>query len=264
MLRDLAKLYDFSLHGNDGEVGKVDDFYLCDEDFALPYLVVDIGSWLFGKRVLVATDALLPLRMPLWERKVLVANLTREQIKEAPELDLDQPITREAEADLRAYYGWPLYWAGSVPLGMPIATADATAYPIPEAAAELDPAPHAHNEGQHLRSTRQLHGYGIEAEDGGIGHVETLLASEDDWVLRYLVVDTRDWLPGRKVLLATKSLAEIDWSGRDIHVRLTRDQVRNAPEYHPSKPIERAHEMELLRYYGYEPYWMDNPETGAF
>jgi hypothetical protein len=79
-------------------------------------------------------------------------------------------------------------------------------------------------------------GYYIEARDGDIGHVEDLLVDEHDWAIRYIVVDTRNWLPGRKVVIATGWLERVEWATtHQIVVDLTRDQIRNSPEYDPSQ-----------------------------
>jgi len=58
-------------------------------------------------------------------------------------------------------------------------------------------------EENHLRSYKEFKGYDIEASDGKIGHVEDFILKDKTWALRYVVVDTLNWLPGgKKVILS--------------------------------------------------------------
>jgi len=106
-----------------------------------------------------------------------------------------------------------------------------------------------------LRSLGEVKGYDIAAEDGEIGHVEDLLVDDEEWTVRYLVVDTRNWLPGRKVLISPTWLVELDSEEERAVVDLKREQIENSPEYEPEKPIFRAFEASLHEGYGREGYW---------
>jgi len=106
------------------------------------------------------------------------------------------------------------------------------------------------------QSTNGLHSFKIHARDGEIGTLEDLYFDDGQWIVRYLVVDTGKWLPGRRVLIAPASVQTVDWSARTIQVNLTRDQVRNSPDAGADKPVSRQHEEELSAYYGWPSYWM--------
>jgi hypothetical protein len=107
----------------------------------------------------------------------------------------------------------------------------------------------------HLRSVREVTDYRIQAADGSIGHVEDFVAQIDPWVIRYLVIDTRNWLPGRKVLLAPAWVEKVDWPARKVHLAATREVVKNSPEFDPSEPVNREYEVRLHDYYGRPLYW---------
>ena len=92
-------------------------------------------------------------------------------------------------------------------------------------------------------------GYYIGASDGDIGHVEDLLVNEEDWTIHYLVIDTRNWLPGKKVLVATDWLQSVDWHAQKIAVDLERDRIKSSPEFDPSK-LDRAYQERLHQHYG--------------
>jgi hypothetical protein len=98
-------------------------------------------------------------------------------------------------------------------------------------------------------------GYHIQALDGEIGHVEDVLLDDSQWVARYLIVDTRNWLPGRKVVLASEWADTVSWPDEKLYVELQREQVENSPEYNPTSPPGREFEAALYGYYGLPPYW---------
>jgi len=101
----------------------------------------------------------------------------------------------------------------------------------------------------HLRSTKEVAGYHIRAQDGEIGHVEDFLYDDKDWSIRYLVVDTRNWWPGKKVLVPPSWIGEIRWEDRSLDADVVREDIRQAPAYDASKPITLGFEMQLARYY---------------
>jgi hypothetical protein len=107
----------------------------------------------------------------------------------------------------------------------------------------------------HLRSAEAVSGYYVHASDGDVGHVEDFVIDDRDWAIRYMVVDTRNWLPGKKVLVAPEWIGEISWSNSTVQVSLSRRQIENSPEYDPSRPLERPYETSLYDYYGRPRYW---------
>ena len=106
----------------------------------------------------------------------------------------------------------------------------------------------------HLRSVNDTIGYHLEAIDGAIGHVEDFLIDEDDWSVRYLVVDTRNWWPGKKVVIAPSWISDVSWTRSQVVVDLTREAIKGSPAYDPSVPWNPAYAMELHDYYGRPRY----------
>ena len=108
----------------------------------------------------------------------------------------------------------------------------------------------------HLRSAREVAGYHIQASDGSIGHVEDFIVDDATWDLCYLVVDTGNWLPGRKVLISPQWVVEpISWIESTVNVVLTREQVKESPVFDPTAPVNREYETRLYDYYGRPTYW---------
>jgi hypothetical protein len=97
---------------------------------------------------------------------------------------------------------------------------------------------------------KEVTGYHIEAKDGAIGHVEGFILDDEDWMIRYMVVDTRSWLPGKKVLIAPCLIRSVHWDESKVCLDLSRELVEGGPEYDPSAPVNREYEKRWYDYYG--------------
>lgn len=248
MLHSLSDLQGYDILATDGSLGSVHDFYFDDRYWTIRYLVVDTGSWLPGRKVLIASSA---AKTPDHERRTLSVSLTRQQIEDSPDVGPDLPLSRQHEIDLHDYYRWSYYWA-PFPAGAAMA-------PVPPPAPVDTPYAQDTVAGDpNLRSVREVTGYYIAAEDGDMGHVEELIGDDERWLIPYFVVDTRNWLPGRKVLAATSWIDSVGWNESQIRVRLTRDAIKNSPEYDPSQPLTREDEERLHRHYERRGYWEDH------
>lgn len=245
MLFSLHAIKGYALHTTEA-LGSVKDSLFDDRTWTVRYFVVDTGTWLPGRQVLISPAA---AGTPDWDTHTVPTNLTTEQVEQSPPVEEDMPVSRSLEAELAAYYGWIPYWETPYPLftGLrPTLTEDPRAQQ-PEAA-PADPT---------LRSVNEVTGYRVEARDGEIGHVEDFIADTEGvgWRIRYLVVDTRNWLPGRKVLIAPEWIRTLDWGQRHVTTDHRREEIENAPPYDPSAPVNREYEIRLYDYYGRPTYW---------
>lgn len=258
MLRKLDDIRGFTIAATDDEIGSVDDFYFDDKTWDIRYVVVDTGPWIFGRQVLVAP---LAVRSLDWNTGILSVNLTKEQVENSPHIAADQPVSRQHEIDLHRHYEWPGYWYVAPGMTAPVASlGSAHAAPISPASIGAAEAPaQATSEvdrgDPHLRSAKEVLGYNIQATDGDIGHVEDFFAGENDWKIHYMMVDTRNWLPGRKVLVGTDWIERIDWIKQDLFVNITQEQVKDSPEYNPTTELTRTYEEDLHNYYRFKGYW---------
>jgi hypothetical protein len=245
MLRSVKSLRGYTIAAKDDTIGKVDDLFFEETSWVTRYLVVDTGSWLTGRRVLISPVS---LEQPVTKEKIIPANLTRAEVENSPDIEADKPISRQAEIELHQFYNWAPYWIGigfSPPVTAP--TEEDKKKAVAAAKERVDSV---------LRSTRKVTGYRIHATDGEIGHAEDFILADQDWVLRYLVVDTKNWLPGRKVLISPNWIEKISWSDSEVYVDLLREQIESSPRFNPSTPINQEYEIRLYDYYGRPKYWI--------
>lgn len=240
MLRSTSSLKKYHIKATDGTLGKVKDLLFDDQLWVTRYLLADSSAWLPGRWVLIVPSA---LGEPNWETGELPVELTKEQVNNSPGVEEDQPVSRQREAELHTYYRWNPYWSGPT-VGAPIVPPAR----IPETAAD-GPGD------SHLRSVTEVTGYHIAATDGEIGHAEDFIIEDDTWWFRYIVVDTKNWLPGRKVLVSLRWIRKIDWSQHMVEIDLTREQIKASPHYDPTAAVNRRYEEQLFDFYGRPRYW---------
>ncbi len=107
----------------------------------------------------------------------------------------------------------------------------------------------------HLRSAREMAGYHIEATDGSIGHVRDLVVDDETWHIRYMVIATANWWPGKSVLVSPHWATRIAWLDRKVEVGMTRAAVRASPEWSTTYPVDADYAEELARHYQGIPGW---------
>ncbi len=224
MKRSLDDVTGFTLHAIDGEIGRCRDFLFDDRDWVVRYMVADTHKWLPGGRKVVISPV--SLGAPEWSEKELPVNLTRERIEHSPPLEDHATVSRQYEINLFNYYGYGYYWMGPEVWGPSI-------YPTPLMDVDKKPA-FANDVPQenHLRSANEINGYHIQASNGQIGHVDDFVLNDETWAIDYLVIDTRNWLPGgQKVLITPKSVTNIDWAENKVFVELSEEAIKNSPSF---------------------------------
>ena len=250
MLTNAEFVEDLAIHATDGELGTVNEFYFDDESWGIRYLTVKTGSWLSGREVLISPISVIGVD---WPAKRLDVALTKKQVENSPDIDTHQPVSRQHEADYSAYYGYNYYWGGPFlwgPVYRPMDLKSASSGAGKESA------------DSHLRSSKEVTGYHIEAKDGEIGHLEGFVIDDEAWALRYVEVATRNWLPGKKVLVSPAWIERVGWRESKIYVGLFREAIEKAPEYLMSEPLTREYETRLYFHYGRPPYWTGEGDAG--
>lgn len=254
MLKPASGFKGLSIAASDGDIGSIKDLYFDDLSWTIRYLVVDTGTWLPGRQVLIS-----PLSVRAAATDTVMVDLTRAQVENSPPVEADKPVDRQQEETLSRYYNYRYYWEGPYRWGL-LAYPGIPPVPAPVASdpvvAEMAARDREGMEGDpSLRSARDVSGYYIAARDADIGHVDDFLVDDRAWAIRYLVVDTRNWWPGKKVVLSPEWIDTVSWPDSRVYVDLRTDQIKAAPEYDPTIPFKRDYETRLFEHHGRRKYW---------
>jgi hypothetical protein len=249
MLRSLKELERYTVSATDANVGSVVNFLLDDACWSVRYLVVATGPLVDDRRVLISP---ISFRQAAWMSHSFHLALTMDKIKNSPPVDVDAPISRDYERDYCHYYGYPYYWGSSGLWGKDDRPGALAAGRWNEARAE-HPARAA---GQvHLRSTREVGGYHFQGSDEAIGRVEDFLVDDTTWQVRYMAIDTSSWWFGKKVLIAPHWASRIDWAERKVYLDVSRQAIKDSPEWNGTAAIARTYETRLYAHYGHPVFW---------
>lgn len=265
MLRSIQNLEKLAVQATDGLIGKVSNFYFDDEKWIVRYLVVETGTWLSSRKVLISPIA---IGDPNWTADALPVSITTEQVKSSPDIDTDKPVSRQQEIGYLRYYGYPHYWQGTGVGGgglypgaiLPgaeynLTSAEYLATQADRIRSEAERAPRNEDD-PHLRSCNAVISYQIYASDGDIGHVQGMLVNDQSWAIRYIIVNTSNWWLGHQVLIAPQWINDVSWPEERVSVDLSRQAVRDAPPYDSSVPLDRDQELRIFKHYGRASYWM--------
>lgn len=234
MIRTLENILGYRIVARDGEIGKVQDFFIDDSLWRLRYIVAETGSWMSRQRVLLSLAALGEIRS---ERRAFHVNLSREQVSGAPGIDTDKPVSRQQELMMNNHYGWPAYWS---PDGFTISES------MPAAMNRTKKIDGDH----HLRSFREISSYAIKCGEVRLGKVEDFVFDDADWSLRSLVMRRDSWLESRRIALPAGTITELSWSDRTLGVDVVDSDLPNNEPFNYNEPVNREECVMYFDYYG--------------
>ena len=252
MLMNTSLLKGLVIRATDGEIGTVDRFYFDGDTWAIRYLIVETGGWLGGRPVLISPISVLHTD---WKAKRLDVALTKKQVENCPGVDTHQPVSRRHEAAYLDYYGYSYYWGGPYVWG-PTFYPAGLAIPTLASTESMADRIQTESEDSHLRSSEAVTGYRVGASDGEIGHVDGFVMDDEAWAIRYVEVATRNWWPGKKVLVSPEWIERVSWTDSKVYAGLSREAIKCAPEYVEALPVNREYENRLHSHYGRPPYWL--------
>ena len=250
MLITASGIKGYAIQASDGSIGTVADFLFDDDSWLVRWLVVDTGTWLSGRKVLLP-PFVLGHADPA--KRMFPVKLTMSQVKGSPGVSTEKPVSRQMEFTVYDYYGWRPYWGNGFYMGgFGYAGDNWTGAPHSAFRRRQEEllANQGNNDDPHLRSVEEVTGYHIKANDGEIGHIETMLVEDADWSIHYLVVDTKNWWPAKKVLISPSSVHDIDWSGRLVSLDIDRQRIKTSPEYDELATVDRNYERRFRGHYG--------------
>jgi uncharacterized protein YrrD len=192
MLWNIKELSGYNVKATDGEVGKVHDIIFDKRDWAIHFLIVDLGDWVLdtgdwipGRQVLVSSTA---FGQPNKAIRLFPVTLTKGGVEHNPGVE----IIRQDGSDPRFY------------------------------------------------SMKSILGRHIQANDGEIGYAEDIIIDDERWKVHFIVVNTGNWWPGKKVLVAPIWISLIALDEPRIYTKLTQETIQNSPEFNTSTMLDRS------------------------
>jgi hypothetical protein len=235
MMLNIRGLVGCVLDGRDGIVGEITSFYFDDRDWIVRYALVGTVARAASRQVFVPPCV---FQVSDWCSGIMRTDLTREQIKRSPAIDVARPLSRRQEMAIIQYYEMPVYWRMAARAAVSV-----SGFPGKAAGAAVGyPA---------LHSTREIFGCPVKGRDGEIGVLEDLLIDEVSWAVIYAVVNTGVGAVDRKVLLPPRWVERVDRGTPTVCVALARQTVTQSPAYDPLLPVTRIVEEKLFDYYGF-------------
>ncbi len=248
MLWNASVLKGYAIAASDGRIGTVRDVLFDDRSWQIRWLVVDTGTWLSGR-----TAFLTPMMMGRLDSKGLAfrIELTLQQVKDSRDVDIDRPMSRHMEPICEFHDGRLNLSTGLVAANHGYADAGLTRAPAQTSLPRhKEKSVTQRAADPHLRSVETVNGYHIHANDGEIGHVVDFLLEDDDWSIHYLLADTKNWWPGKMVLISPRSVRKIGWGTKMVNLDVDRQRVKNSPAYDASTRVDEAYDDAFLAYYG--------------
>lgn len=226
MQRSLNDLIGAAIGATDGEFGKLTDLYFDDKGWILRYAVVDTNKWLPGGKVLLSLES---FGMPNREGDVFSVNLTQQQVKEAPSLGEDHPVSRQQEAKMLKHLNIPPFRSGGdfLPDDKVAEQHAGTGAIQPTAGAiqenmEYDP---------HLKSLNEIKDYHLRGGTEDLGDVHDLVVQDNGWTVEYIIADTGKLLKSRRIALETSCVVKVDWEASEIAVDFDKKSIDELAEY---------------------------------
>lgn len=237
------------------DAGKVEQFLIDDRNWVIRYIVINLKEDHKYIRKLLS-----PLVVHMLSSDVLQVNVSVEQLDSSPDVDTAESVSRQMEEMLHAYYSWPCYWlypdgynllGGALYPGLSIPFTYPAAGWGDECVEILPLETHMENtpSSSHLRLTNEVIGYRLVAADGEIGQVTDIFIDDKKWRLKYLVIDTGHFFPGRKVLIPIELVKGIEWMNGTVSVNVSKSIILEGPSYNQAFPVTSGYESRISGYY---------------
>lgn len=216
----------FTLQAIDGTVGELSDLLFDDKTWHVRWLVMDSGTWLSGRKILIHPSS---LQHPESETATLRVQLTRSQVRNSPVIDTDAPISLQMERSLSSYYGYDPdangAWCRS---GAQTTPPDGASGPSGGSVAGTIARKRPKAAEPHLRSVAEVEGYRIRASDGDAGFLKNVVIDDEAWCVHDIVIDVPTWWSVKHVVIPTSAVERISWSERCIRLGMNREHIKTS------------------------------------
>lgn len=246
MLLSLKELTGFAIQAQNGEIGKVNDFYFDGKDWVVRYLIDKMGFGPLGRQVLIAPAS---IEKAQWDQKNVLVSLLRGQVEKSPSIDQEKLLSKDAAQKQNNDEQWPSYMIGSDLL-------NETDYSLTVSPLLIGQPMKRSNQGDkqsdepNLHSCADVMGYQMSTNNGDLGFVDDFIVDDKNWAIHYLVIDAKKGLGGKKILIAPDKIDWISWKKKKVSVSMDKEKIRACPNFDLSLPVK--HEYEALLYEQYE------------
>jgi uncharacterized protein YrrD len=235
MLKNIDGIYGQKLEASDGDLGHVRDFYFDDKTWKVRYIIVDTGSWLTSRTVMVSPQAFGNFDQ---DGGAFLVNLTRRQIEDSPSIESHLPVSEQYERAYSKYFGWAAYREECSTEDMPNYQADGS-----NSALENDDlnSKHKRTDDFRLRSTQVVASYDVQGIDGWIGRVSSFLLDIKTWTIREMIVESGHWFSKKKILVRPVFIDRISFTDSKVFVSLTMLEIQRTGENKEAKTAIFSH-----------------------
>ena len=244
------KLFDLKVQASDGELGKVNDALIDERSWMLRYLVAETGGWLFGRKVLISPVA---FSEPDASGGLLPVHMTKDEVKDSPEITVDPPLSRDQETRYHDHYRWPYYWGGGgIPgggLGYIGVAPEAAFVGDTSVGPDISPLP-AEDRDPSLRSAKTLIGYDLAIGQDKVAKIEDVVLDTERWSVAW-VVGTLNEGDGQRLLLPVEivQLQDVD---QPVLLDTRQESLSSAPRYDESVEDDAAFYESVSKHYRHE------------
>ena len=232
-LRTGKQLRHGKIEAVDGDIGSLRDVYFDDRSWRTRYLVIDTAKWLFGRKVLISPEAILPSEAGF---DAIRLNLTRDQIRHSPSWDTDPPVSRQYEGVLHNYYGWG---AATIPpgaaIGAPLVAGAPYDVVVAPAAVDVQRDSRSADYDEHLRSMKEVVGYELTGKDGSIGYIGDFAFEFTIARVHALIVFANRIPEGPVIRVPVDKVIAIDWATAEVKTTFTRHEAITMPEWNDER-----------------------------
>lgn len=233
MLTTLKHFKGYTVKAKNGVIGEVKDICFDDRHWIIRHFVIDTGTWLPGRQLLLSPAV---LAQPNWSSRFFTIVLTKEQVKNSAGRDRKKLDDHKHKGTVDSNYKWPTYWTDSPLPG------DISIHNLP---LKSEPDPAETKAVFYLRSMEEVIGYAIHTLDGEIGQAEDFVLEYTTWKINWVVTVTDKWLFGRKILIPTQWIDNVSSTDLKVYLSLENDFIKICPEYNLPKLANREYEKWL-------------------
>jgi hypothetical protein len=89
-----------------------------------------------------------------------------------------------------------------------------------------------------------------------------MLVDEENWAIRYMIVDTSNYWLGHQVLISPDWVTAINWSESTVTIDLLQQTIKDSPRFDATSVLNREQELAIYRHYDRANYWEKERQPG--